>query len=81
MASGSVLRQPGARPERLAGELGELLVAARGDVPRSELAKAAGVSANTLRDLELGRANPTLALLEALGPVYGLDLQLTAAAR
>lgn len=67
-----------AGPQRLNGRLGDLLVAARGDRPRSELAAAAGVHPNTLGDLEKGRANPTLALLENIGPVYGVELDLVA---
>lgn len=77
MASGSTIRRTG-DPARLAGELAHLLVEARGDRPRQELADAAGVHPNTLGELEKGRSNPTLAYLEALGPVYGIRLSLVA---
>lgn len=77
MASGSSIRRGGS-PERLGGELAELLLEARGDRTRAELAAAAGVHPNTLGDLERGRANPTLAYLEAIGPVYGIELSLVA---
>lgn len=76
MASGSTIRR-GATPARLGAQLAGLLVAARGDRTRKDLADAAGVHPNTLGDLERGRANPTLAYLEALGPVYGIRLTLT----
>lgn len=75
MASGSVLRRSG-NPARLAGELAHLLVQARGERTRQAIADAAGVHPNTLGDLEHGRANPTLAYLEALGAVYGIRLSL-----
>lgn len=77
MGSGSSIRRSVA-PKRLSSELGELLVAARGARTRSELAAAAGVHPNTLGDVEKGRANPTLAYLEALGDVYGVELTIVA---
>lgn len=76
MAAGSKIRRSGS-PSRLAGELAHLLLEARGTRTRQTLADAAGVSPNTLGDLEQGRANPTLAYLEAIGPVYGVRLSLT----
>lgn len=76
MPSGSALPRP-ATP-RLAGELAALLVAARGDRPRTVLAAAAGVHPNTLAELEKGRANPTLGYLESIGPIYGLRISLAA---
>lgn len=78
MPPGHSIRRRAAAPTRLGPELGRLLRAARGDRPRSELAVEAGVHVNTLGDLEQGRANPTLAYLEALGPVYGIELQIVA---
>jgi transcriptional regulator with XRE-family HTH domain len=77
MASGSSLRRT-TTSDRLAPELADLLLEARGDRSRTEVAAAAGVHANTLADLERGRANPTLAYLEAIGPVYGIRLRLVA---
>lgn len=76
MASGRVLRSPCSG--RLAEQLAHLLVTARGDRPRTQFAAAAGVSYGTIADVETGRANPTLAYLEALGPLYGVRLQITA---
>lgn len=75
MPSGSTIRRTG-NPRRLAGELAHLLVTARGDRTRQALAEAAGVHPNTLGELEKGRGNPTLAYLEAIGPVYGITISL-----
>lgn len=77
MASGSTIRRTGS-PARLAAELAHLLVTARGDRTRQSLADEAGVANNTLGELERGRGNPTLAYLDALGPVYGIRFSLTA---
>lgn len=77
MASGSTIRRTG-NPARLGAELAHLLVQARGQRTRQSVADEAGVHPNTLADLEHGRANPTLAYLEALGPVYGIRLGLVA---
>lgn len=81
MAQGSQIRGRQSRPVRLAGQLGTLLREARGTRPRAELAAAAGVHSNTLADLEQGRANPTLAYLEALGPVYGIEIVIAVSGR
>lgn len=75
MAAGGELRRTG-NPARLAGELAHLLVEARGDRTRQEIAEAAGVRPNTLGELEKGRANPTLRYLDALGSVYGVRFGL-----
>lgn len=75
MASGSSIRKS-ARSERLSGQLGALLVAARGDVSRSLLAQQAGVKPSTLAALERGEANPTLAYLEGIEELYGCTIDL-----
>lgn len=77
MASGTTIRRAG-RPVRLGAQLGEILVRARGDRSRREVAEAAGVAPATLAEVERGRANPTLAYLEALGAVYGVELSIVA---
>lgn len=78
MPSGDRIRERGARPTQLGPQLAALLITARGDRPRRELADAAGVSTSVLADLEAGRANPTLAYLERVAGVYGVDLALVA---
>lgn len=75
MASGNTIRK-GSRSERLAGQLAEALVEARGIRPRSELASTAGVAASTLAALERGEANPTLAYIEGIGELYGCTIDL-----
>ena len=62
---------------RLAPELGSILVAARGDKSRRELAGELGVAPATLAALERGEANPTLAYLEAVAEAYDVRLTLT----
>lgn len=79
MASGDVLRERGARPDRLGPQLGTILLAARGERSRRELAAEVGVSPTTLAELETGRANPTLAYLERIGDAYGIRIELTVA--
>lgn len=67
----------------LAAELGRILTAHREaqlGVTRSALATKAGLAANTLREVEMGEANPTLTRVEELArTVYGLELSLVAA--
>lgn len=64
-------------PARLQREVATILVEARGDRTRAALASAAGVRPNTLGDIETGRANPTLAYLEDLEAVYGIEFVIT----
>lgn len=77
MASGDRIRGRG-HADRLAGRLGQLLTTARGARTRADLARELGVSTSTLAGIERGHANPTLAYLEAIGPAYGVTLDLTA---
>lgn len=76
MASGDRIRSRGTAA-RLAGRLGQLLTDARGARTRADLARELGVSTSTLAGIERGAANPTLAYLEALGPAYGVRLDIT----
>ena len=62
----------------LAQQLGEGLVKARDAAGLSQRAqaKAIGIAGNTLRELELGIANPTLARVEDLAAELGLTIEL-----
>ena len=62
----------------LAAELGRLLTAERESrgLSRRAVAEAGGVAPNTLREVELGEANPTLARIEELAEVYGVELAI-----
>jgi transcriptional regulator with XRE-family HTH domain len=79
-----MVRTPLAPWERLRGErFGALLRKARGDRSMVEVAAAAGVSAETLRKIETGRA-PTPAFFTVAALAAALDLSmddLAAAAR
>lgn len=77
MAPGAVIPRK-AKPERLGPQLAAILVKARGERTRREVAEAAQVAPNTLGDVETCRANPTLAYLEALEDVYGIRFELRA---
>lgn len=73
-------RDPDADPTeprvcQLAVDAGELLQAARQADGLSRRAKAAaiGVAPPTLREVELGEANPTVERLEAIGREYGVQ--------
>lgn len=77
MAPGAVIPRK-SKPERLGRQLADALIAARGDRSRREVAEAAQVRPNTLGDVETGRANPTLAYIEALEAVYGVRFDLVA---
>lgn len=77
MGRGASIRRT-STPGRLGSDLGAILRTARGSRSRASLAAEAGVSAATLAEVELGRANPTLAYLEDLGPIYGVELELVA---
>lgn len=78
MASGTSIRQS-RRSERLAPRLAELLISARGERTRADVARDAGVAVSTLAALELGTANPTLAYIEALEELYDCRFTLTVA--
>lgn len=62
----------------LATQLGEGLTKARESTGQSQraAAKGLGVANNTLRELELGLANPTLARVEELAAKVGLRVRL-----
>lgn len=62
----------------LAAQLGEGLTAAREAAGKSQRGQAAdlGIAGNTLRELELGLANPTLARVEALAEDLDLVVEL-----
>ena len=76
-----MVRTPLTPEERERGErLGALLRAARGDRSMVEVAAAAGVSAETLRKIETGRApTPAFFTVAALAGVLGLSLDEVAA--
>lgn len=78
MASGTTIRKGSTVSARLAGQLADLLVDARGTRTRADVARAAGVTTSTLAGLERGVANPTLAYLDQLGEHYGLEFDLVA---
>lgn len=73
---GVMVRTPLTPEERERGErLGALLRAARGDRSMAEVATAAGVSAETLRKIETGRApTPAFFTVAALAGVLGLSM-------
>lgn len=63
---------PAAPTSALAARIGRRLAARRGELglSRRELARQNDVSNITLRELELGLANPTLGRLEAAAAMY-----------
>ncbi|MFH9087114.1 MULTISPECIES: helix-turn-helix transcriptional regulator [unclassified Streptomyces] len=71
-----MVRTPLTPEERERGErLGQLLRAARGDRSMVDVAAEAGVSAETLRKIETGRApTPTFFTVAALARVLGLSM-------
>ncbi|MBD0841704.1 MULTISPECIES: helix-turn-helix domain-containing protein [unclassified Streptomyces] len=71
-----MVRTPLTPEERERGErFGRLLREARGDRSMAEVAAAAGVSAETLRKIETGRApTPAFFTVAALAQVLGLSL-------
>ncbi|MFI5617961.1 helix-turn-helix domain-containing protein [Streptomyces sp. NPDC051567] len=75
-----MVRTPLTPQERHRGEcFGALLREARGERSMVEVAAAAGVSAETLRKIETGRA-PTPAFFTVAALAYALDLSLDALA-
>ncbi|MET8810794.1 helix-turn-helix transcriptional regulator [Streptomyces sp. NPDC004549] len=76
-----MVRTPLTPEERERGErLGALLRAARGPRSMTEVAAAAGVSAETLRKIETGRApTPAFFTVAALAGVLGLSMDELAA--
>ncbi len=70
------MRTPLTPEERERGErLGRLLRQARGDRSMAEIAARAGISAETLRKIETGRApTPTFFTVAALARALGLSL-------
>ncbi|MFJ1708782.1 helix-turn-helix domain-containing protein [Kitasatospora sp. NPDC088346] len=77
-----MVRVPLSPQERQRGErFGSLLRQARGDRSMVEVAAAAGVSAETLRKIETGRApTPAFFTVAALAHALGLSLDELAAA-
>ncbi|MEU9008993.1 helix-turn-helix transcriptional regulator [Streptomyces sp. NPDC048479] len=71
-----MVRTPLTPEERERGErLGRLLRTARGDRSMVEVAAAAGLSAETLRKIETGRApTPAFFTVAALAAVLGLSM-------
>ncbi len=71
-----MVRTPLTPAERERGErLGRLLRTARGDRSMVEVAAAAGISAETLRKIETGRApTPAFFTVAALAGVLGLSM-------
>ncbi|GAA4529241.1 MULTISPECIES: helix-turn-helix domain-containing protein [Nonomuraea] len=71
-----MVRPPLTPEERLRGErLGTLLRQARGERSITEVATAAGMSAETLRKIETGRiATPAFFTIAALTDVLGISL-------
>ncbi|MFG2124587.1 helix-turn-helix domain-containing protein [Streptomyces sp. NPDC048710] len=71
-----MVRTPLTPEERERGErLGQLLRAARGGRSMAEIAAEAGVSAETLRKIETGRApTPAFFTVAALAGVLGLSM-------
>ncbi|WP_128977449.1 helix-turn-helix domain-containing protein [Streptomyces roseicoloratus] len=71
-----MVRTPLTPEERERGErLGRLLREARGERSMAEIAAAAGLSAETLRKIETGRApTPAFFTVAALAGVLGLSL-------
>lgn len=78
MASGSSIRRGAKHADVLAPQVAEILVAARGDKSRREMADDVGVAPATLAELERGEANPTLAYLERVAAAYGVGLSIVA---
>lgn len=60
----------------LAAQLGDALVKARGETSQRAQARELGIAGTTLRELELGLANPTLARVEDLAEALDLDVAL-----
>ncbi|MFH8786867.1 helix-turn-helix domain-containing protein [Streptomyces roseoverticillatus] len=77
-----MVRTPLTPWERRRGErLGALLRQARGDRSMVEIAAAAGLSVETLRKIETGRApTPAFFTIAALASVLGLSMEELAAA-
>ncbi|TDC27580.1 XRE family transcriptional regulator [Streptomyces sp. 8K308] len=77
-----MVRTPLTPEERARGRfLGALLREARGERSMSEVAAAAGISAETLRKIETGRApTPAFFTIAALAGALGLSLDEVAAA-
>ncbi|MEY9211916.1 helix-turn-helix transcriptional regulator [Thermobifida halotolerans] len=77
-----MVRTPLSPQERRRGErFGALLRQARGDRSMAEVAAAAGVSAETLRKIETGRApTPSFFTVAALATALGVSLDHLAAA-
>lgn len=73
---GRMVRTPLTPEERERGErLGRLLRESRGDRSMAEIAAAAGLSAETLRKIETGRApTPAFFTVAALAGVLGLSM-------
>ncbi|MPY61115.1 helix-turn-helix domain-containing protein [Streptomyces spongiae] len=71
-----MVRNPLTPEERERGErLGRLLREARGDRSMAEIATSAGISAETLRKIETGRApTPAFFTVAALAQVLGLSM-------
>ncbi|MFE9116211.1 helix-turn-helix domain-containing protein [Streptomyces sp. NPDC007172] len=71
-----MVRTPLTPAERERGErLGRLLRSARGNRSMTEIAAAAGLSAETLRKIETGRApTPAFFTVAALASVLGLSM-------
>ena len=67
----------------LAHQLGEGLTRAREAAGKSQRAQARelGIAGNTLRELELGLANPTLGRIEELADELGVNVKLTVTRR
>lgn len=62
-------------------QLGALLRRARGDAPLGDVARAAGISVETLRKIETGRiATPAFFTVAAVAGVLGLSLDRIAKA-
>ncbi|MFB7455882.1 helix-turn-helix domain-containing protein [Streptomyces sp. NPDC056188] len=72
-----MVRTPLTPEERERGErLGSLLRAARGDRSMAQIAASAGISAETLRKIETGRApTPAFFTVAALARVLGLSME------
>jgi transcriptional regulator with XRE-family HTH domain len=77
-----MVRTPLTRGERQRGErLGTLLRRARGDRSMAQVAAAAGLSAETLRKIETGRApTPAFFTVAALAATLGISLDTLSAA-
>lgn len=67
----------------LAHQLGEGLTRAREATGKSQRAQARdlGIAGNTLRELELGLANPTLGRIEELADALDVNVRLTVTRR